>query len=138
MRCIAVNLHYICHSDSREKTLPMPRLYVSCQEQNNHISLFSALLPPPPSLSSSLQSLCLNDPFSAQFSLFLTPSAKVPLSAMVILINYHCRHVPVPASPRWQASVKPPCSCRECRASLEKRGGQRSLPPISAAKLNFI
>lgn len=38
-------------------------------------------------------------------SLSLPPSlpAKVALSATVILINYHCRHVPVPESPRWQS-----------------------------------
>lgn len=49
--------------------------------------------------------------------LSLSLSAKVPLSAMVILINYRCRHVPVPASLRWQ-----PWSDPSSRSSLSVEG----------------
>lgn len=107
-----MNLQFIRHSDSREKTSRSQGWSVSCQQLNNHISLFSSLLPPPPSLSSSPQSLRLNDPPSVQFCLSLPPSAKAPLSATVILINYLCWRVPVPGGPGWRASVRPRRSCR--------------------------
>lgn len=110
MRIIAVNLQYICHSDSREKH---PNAKASMYPASSkiitlvsfHLSshhLYLGLLH-----CSHYVSMILSQSNSPALSL----SAKVPLSAAVILINYHCRHVPVPESPRWQAWVKPPFSC---------------------------
>lgn len=122
MRIIAVNLQYICHSDSREKH---PNAKASMYPASSkiitlvsfHLSshhLYLGLLH-----CSHYVSMIL----SQSNSLALSLSAKVPLSAAVILINYHCRHVPVPESPRWQAWVKPPFSCwgGGSRATVEQR-----------------
>lgn len=53
----------------------------------------------------------------------LTRSAKVSLSATVILINYHCKHVLVPERHRWHSWTS--CCCFRGKLRWNRREVRR-------------